>query len=119
MKHVARFGALVMAGLLAAGCTFGDPITDFNGVPDHEGNQVSHLNQTKLALNLLLFTPLWGDATLESNVRDVAAAAQAEGANGVRIVQSSDSLWWWCLPPFSFILTPHWSNVAADLVHRS
>lgn len=119
MKHVSKIAALSLALLACAGCTFMDKATDFNGLPDHDGKQVMHMNQTRIACNLFFtYMPLAGDASLEASVANLTAEARADGASGVRIVQSDDSLLWWIFPPFSFIFTPVYSNVAADAVMK-
>ena len=116
MKELARIASLSLALLAIGGCTLTDTATEFNGLTDHEGKAVTHVNQTKIGLNFFFtYMPLLGDASLNANVADISAEAKADGNKSMRIVQSNDSLWWWIFPPFSFILTPHWSNVAADL----
>jgi len=103
--------------ICATGCTWTDHATDFNGLGDHEGHKVTHFNQYMLGLNLLMTEPLYHDSTMETNVALLTAEAKAQGASGVRIVQSDESSWWWCFFPFSLIITPVTSNVAADFVH--
>ncbi len=110
--------ALLALLLAASGCTFTSTADDFNGLPGADGKAVqTHVNQSKLSLTLFFnMAPLAGDATLQSNVADVTAGAVADGATGIRIVQSDESLLWWVAPPFSFIFTPMMSNVGADCV---
>lgn len=120
MPRFLRFSALLACAVFAApACVLRDHATDLQGMPDHEGNSITHMNRTAIGLNLLLFQPFYGDGTLETNLRDMAAEAKAEGADGLRIVQSDERLWWWVFPPFSFIITPQSSNCAADFVHRN
>lgn len=120
MKLVSRLAALAIVASFAVGCssiTVVDP-SDFNGRTDAAGQEIAHANQTKWAINLLLFSPLWGDATLETSVNDLTREAADRGYEGVRIVQSDTSMLWWAFFPFTLILTPVNSNVAADFVQR-
>ncbi|MFG0319900.1 MAG: hypothetical protein ACF8XB_21695 [Planctomycetota bacterium JB042] len=114
---LSHLGVAIVALLAATGCTWQDHATDFNGLTDHDGHKVTHMNQYMLGLNLLITQPLYHDSTLETNTALLTAEAKAEGANGVRIVQSDESTWWWVFFPFSLIITPVSSNVAADFVH--
>ncbi len=117
MRLVNHLAGLAVLFAVATGCTWTDTATDFNGLTDHEGHKVTHTNHTRLALNLLIFEPLVGNASMQANVAEITAQAKADGANGVRIVQSNESTWWWCFFPISLIITPVVSNVAADVVH--
>ena len=98
---------------LAPGCSFTSKATDIS-LPGPDGKKVAHVNQTNIAINFLFSTPLVGDASLQQTVADTATAASAAGGKNMRIVQSSSSTYWWIFPPFSFIIHPVVSNVAAD-----
>jgi hypothetical protein len=115
LKTLIRFVFLSGLLLVASGCTFTSKADQFNGLPGADGKAVSHLNVSKLSLTLLFgSSQLAGDATLDATVSEMTSEAKSDGANTVRIVQSDESLYWWVFPPFSFILTPMMSNVAAD-----
>jgi hypothetical protein len=112
MKHMALFMVL---GFLA-GCSSTTTSTGFNGLSTPDGQAV-HLSTSNVALHLLIGKkPLSGNASLEQTVDDFTAAAKAQGATKVRIVQSSKRAWWFLFPPFTFIFTPVTSNVAGDAI---
>lgn len=117
MRFVNHLAALAVLFVVGTGCTWMDTATDFNGLTDHEGHKVTHMNHTRLALNLLIFEPLLGNASMQANVAEITAEAKADGASGIRIVQSNEATWWWVFFPISLIITPITSNVAADAVH--
>ena len=66
------------------------------------------------AVHFAIVVPFIGDASLDGAVEDFTKAALKEGSQRVRIVQSNDTTLWWILPPISFILTPHLTNVAGE-----
>jgi hypothetical protein len=73
-----------------------------------------HINLTKVALHFGVVLPLIGDASLDGTVEEFTKAAKKAGADRVRIVQSDETTLWWIFPPFSFLFTPKFTNVAGD-----
>jgi hypothetical protein len=69
---------------------------------------------TKVAIHFAILVPLIGDATLDGAVEEFTKEAIKQGADRVRIVQSNETVLWWILPPFSFVLTPWFTNIAGD-----
>lgn len=111
-KTAALFLAVVVA---LSGCSSTKVAKDFNGLSTPDGQAISHLNTSNMALHLLMGKkPLAGDASIEMTVADFTAAAKAQGASKVRIVQSSSRSWWFLLFPFTLLVTPVTSNVAGD-----
>lgn len=109
--------ALAVAAACAPGCSFVDHVKNdkFNGITDLDGNAVDHLNVGRLGLNFFVSAPFIHDASLDATVDELTEEATAAGKKKVRIVQSGSSTYWWVLPPFSLILTPAYSEVAADV----
>jgi len=110
-----KFFSLAVALAFLSGCSSTTVARDFNGLSTSEGKPIAHLSTGNLAVHLLFGkTPLWGDASLPKTVSDFTAAAKAQNASEVHIVQSSRRAWWFLFPPFTFILTPVSSNVAGE-----
>jgi hypothetical protein len=108
---------LALSALLATGCSFRDQAANenFQGMKDMHGNAVTHMNYSRLGLNLFFSKPWFHDPSLEATVMELTSDAKEAGNTKIRIVQSDSSTYWWCFPPFSFIITPAMSNVAADV----
>lgn len=115
MKTVNRTLSLFLILAVAAGCSSTKYARDFNGLPTAVGNPISHISTSNVAIHLLMGKePLAGDASLEKTVADFTAAAKADGASKVNIVQSSSRAWWFVFFPFSLLFTPVTSNVAGE-----
>ena len=110
--------AAVMAVLFfLSGCGSTKVASDFNGLNTPDGDVIGHLSTSKLAVHLLVGKkPLWGDASLETTVSDFTAAAKAQNAKKVRIVQSRSTALWFLFFPFTLVLTPVTSNVAGEAI---
>ena len=94
MKLITMLALLAVLILALTGCTFTSHATDFNGLPGADGKPVTHVNMSKLSVTLGLgWTQLIGDASLQAVVADLTAEAKADGATGVRIVQSEEYLY--------------------------
>ena len=108
---------LLALTVLVTGCSSTKIARDFNGLPSPDGQPIAHLSTSNIALHLLIGKkPLWGNASLEQTVADFTAAAKAENASKVRIVQSSGRAWWFIFFPFSLLFTPVTSNVAGEAI---
>lgn len=107
---------MLAAFVLAQGCVFHSKAVDaYNGLNGPDGKQKMHINTSTLALHLLMAEdkPLWGDASLNNTVSQMTAELAAS-ASDVQIVQSSTYSYWWAFFPFTVVLTPMTSNVAAN-----
>ena len=89
-------------------CTMTSAAKDYSGLSIPEGAPKAHVNTTNIAIHVLFSTPVVGDATLPTVVKDCTAAARDEGATRIRLVQSGVTTYWWILPPFSFVIHPLW-----------
>lgn len=114
LKHASLVLALMMA---VTGCSSTKIAKDFNGLSSPDGQVLGHLSTSNVALHLLIGKkPLAGDASLEKTVADFTAAAKAQNASKVRIVQSSSRAWWFLFFPFTLVFTPVTSNVAGEAI---
>ncbi len=118
MKSVLQVFSLALALIISlSGCGSTKYARDLNGMSSPDGQVISHLSTSNIALHLLVGKePLAGDASLAKTVADFTAAAQAEGATKVRIVQSNSTSWWFVFFPFSLLITPVTSNVAGEAI---
>ncbi len=115
---VLKLLALLLAfGMALSGCSTTKVAKDWNGVSSPDGKPLAHVSTSNMAIHLLLGkNPAWGNASLEQTVSDFTAAAKAQGASKVRIVQSNSTSWWFIFFPFSLLVTPVTSNVAGDAI---
>ena len=101
--------------LVFSGCSSTTVARDFNGLESPDGKPIAHLSTSNVGLHLLLGKkPIAGDASLEKTVSDFTLAAKGLNATKVRIVQSSQTKWWFIMFPFTVFVTPVTSNVAAN-----
>ncbi len=111
-----KFLCLVVLVAFLPGCSSTTIAKDFNGLSSPDGTVIGHLSTSNVALHLLMNKPLKGDASLEQTVADFTAAAKAENATKVRIVQSSQRKLWYLFFPFTLVITPVFSNVAGEAI---
>ena len=116
-KTIFKLFAVLLLGIYAAGCSSTTVADGFNGLGSPDGKPIAHLSTSNIAMHLLLGkNPAWGDASLEKTVSDFTAAAKAQNATKVRIVQSSRTNWWFLFFPFTLLFTPVTSNVAGEAI---
>lgn len=114
IKHLSAY-ILLLA--VFSGCSSTTVAKDFNGLATTEGQPIAHLSTSNVAVHLLVGKkPVWGNASLEQTVADFTAAAKAEHASKVHIVQSSQTKLWFLFFPFTLLVTPVFSNVAGEAV---
>lgn len=105
----------VICSLLLSGCALTSTAPNFNGLKNFDGSEAPvHINLTKAAVHFAVVLPFVGDASLDGTVEEFTKAAKKVGADRVRIVQSGETTLWWIFPPFSFLFTPKFTNVAGD-----
>jgi hypothetical protein len=108
----ARVLALVL--LLLPGCAFTSRADNLNGLAGPDGRPFQHLSTHAIAINFLWVLPLFGNATLDETVDAFTAEARKLGATRVRIVNSDTSIYWYVLPPISFLFQPVATTVVGD-----
>jgi len=116
-----RHSAMVMVMLVlvmgvTAGCSISNRATDFSGLKGMDGDKLTHVHTRNWAVNLFVAQPIIGDATLQNTVKSFTEEVKKTGATKVRIVNSSEKVFWWALPPFTFILTPVVTSVSGDAI---
>jgi hypothetical protein len=101
-------------GIGASGCVFSSKAKDWNQLRGLDGKPTYYINTTKIGFNLAVFVPFLGDMGIGGLVRDLSEAVKEEGGNQIRIVQGGSENYWYGWPPFTWILTPVISTVAAE-----
>ncbi len=106
--------SLALLLVLGSSCVLHDTATSMSELPSQNGKPVVHVNTTSIALHLLFTQPLVGNAQFDNTVKEMTTHLVASGAKNVRIVQSNSSSYWYLFFPFTLIITPVVTNVAAD-----
>lgn len=102
------------AVMLLTGCAFHSTAKDWSGLVGDDGEPAYYKTTTKVALKLLIVVPFLGDVSIDGLVEDLTADIQSENGNQVRIVQGDSENYWYGFPPFTWIVTPVVSTVAAE-----
>ena len=106
--------AVVAALCCATGCTMTRVARDYSGLSIPEGTPKAHINTTKVAIHVLFSTPVVGDATIPTAVKECTATAKREGATRIRLVQTDVTTFWWAFLPLSLFIQPVVANAAGD-----
>jgi hypothetical protein len=107
--------ALLLSMLpLLGGCAFSSTARQWNTRVGPQGEAVYYKNTSKVGFNLLVFVPFLGDLGVNGIVRDLTEHIEEESGDVVRIVQGSTENYWYGWPPFTWILTPVITTVAAE-----
>ena len=99
---------------LAPGCVFHSSATEWNGRVGENGEPVNITTTTKVGLKLLIALPFLGDMEIQGLVNDITADVKEKGGDKVRVFQAGTENYWYGFPPFTWIITPVISTVAAD-----
>jgi len=100
--------------LLAAGCTMHTTATRWNGRVGPDGEPVHVKSTTNIGFNLLVFIPLIGGTTIDRMIDTITADIAAEQGNRVRLIETTSENYWYGFPPFTWIITPVITTIAAD-----
>jgi hypothetical protein len=104
---------------LASGCVFSSKAKDWSDLSGLDRQPTTYISTTKIGLNFLIFVPFMGDMGISGMVRDMTGHIKEEGGNEVRIVQGGSENYWYGWPPFTWIVTPVISTVAAEYTPRA
>ena len=100
--------------LVLSGCAFHSTAMDWNGLKGGDGKPTYFKNTTKVGFNLLVVIPFLGDMSIDGLVDDLTGEIAGENGDYVRIVQGNSENYWYGFPPFTWIITPIVSTVAAE-----
>lgn len=118
MRTIGQVGATcVLSVLLAAassGCAFTTTAKDWSGLTGPDNKPTYYASATKVRLNLVVVIPFLGDMDISGLTRDLTEEIRTEGGNEVRIVQGTEESYFYGFPPFTWVVTPVISTVAAE-----
>jgi hypothetical protein len=114
MQRRLFFTLLLGVALATSGCTFHSTAKHWNERVDADGHHVYYTSTMKMGFNLIVLLPFLGDLGIDGLVDDMTASIKEEGGDHVRIVQGSTENYWYGWPPFTWIITPVISTVAAE-----
>ena len=100
--------------VLASGCAFHTIADEWHERVGPDGEPVYYTSTTKVGLNLLVVVPFLGDTGIGGMVEDLTENIAEQDGNYVRIVQGSSENYWYGFPPFTWIVTPVVSTLAAE-----
>lgn len=100
--------------LILSGCAFHSTAKDWNGLTGSDGKPSYYKTTTKVACKLFVVIPFIGDTSIDGMVDDLTMEIAEAKGNHVRIVQGSNENYWYGFPPFTWILTPVLTTVAAE-----
>ena len=103
---------LLVLGL--GSCAFHSTARSWNERVGPDGEEVFYKSTTKVGVNFLVVLPFLGDTGINGMVADLTEDVAGEGGDHVRIVQGSSENYWYGFPPFTWILTPVISTLAAE-----
>lgn len=116
--HVRRSSLpLLLAGatlLPLCGCTFSSTANQWHGRVGPDGKPVYVKTHTNVGINLGIIIPFLGATSLPKQIDELTGEIAEEDGNKVRMVESTSENYWYGFPPFTWIVTPVITSVAAD-----
>jgi len=113
--RVALGGLLLLAlatGLPACRMTNHFPIREPHSDSEWCGDEF--VQSTAIGLHFIMLLPLFGDGSLRSAFEEFQDEADAAHTLRIRVVDNDTSVYWWWLPPLSFLLPLVISSVSGD-----
>ncbi|MCB9870588.1 MAG: hypothetical protein H6837_12080 [Planctomycetes bacterium] len=99
---------------LGQSCVFHSHATEWNGRVGPDGKPVKLTSTTKVGLKFLVALPFLGNMEIGGLVDDITRSVKEDGGDKVRVFQAASENYWYGFPPFTWILTPVISTVAAE-----
>ncbi len=111
-----KYGWVLVTGFAfwLSGCAFHSTSKNWHGLVGVDGNPTYYKETNKLAVNLFVGIPLFGNVSIDGMMEDLTGAIAEEKGNHVRIVQGGNENYWYGFPPFTWILTPVITTVSAE-----
>ena len=107
-------GECCCSTLAVSGCAFHDSAKNWSGLNGSDDKPTYYMTATKVGLKLLIVVPFLGDMGISGLTRDLTKKIKEDGGNEVRIVQGDSEAYFYGWPPFTWVLTPVVSTVAAE-----
>ena len=113
------YGRYAIAGVLlltlgTSGCAFHETARNWSGLSGADDKPTYYMTATKVGFKLLIVVPFLGDMGISGLTRALTKRIREEGGNEVRIVQGNSEAYFYGWPPFTWVLTPVVSTVAAE-----
>lgn len=105
---------LLACAALTPGCAFHSTASHWNGRVGPNGEPVFVKSTSSVGFNLFVLIKLVGGTNIDGMIDEMTGNIAAEGGDRVRVIQSSTENYWYGFPPFTWILTPVITTVAAD-----
>jgi hypothetical protein len=105
---------IVLLAVGTNGCALHQSAKNWSGLDGLDGQPTYYMTATKIGLRLLIFVPFIGDMGISGLTRTLTQKIKEEGGNEVRIVQGDSEAYFYGWPPFTWVLTPVVSTVAAE-----
>ena len=109
-----RLALPLLLPLFLGSCAFHSTARSWNERVGPDGEEVFFKSTTKVGLNFLVVLPFLGDTGITGMVDDLTEDVAGEGGDHVRIVQGDSENYWYGFPPFTWIVTPVISTLAAE-----
>lgn len=109
-----RLIAVVSFVFLFSGCAYHSTSKNWNGLMGADGKPTYYKETSKIAVNLFVGIPLFGNVSIDGMMEDLTGAIAEENGDHVRIVQGGNENYWYGFPPFTWILTPVITTVSAE-----
>ena len=108
-----RILALASA-LVAAGCTLSSTADEWHDRIGPNGKPIYVKLHTNIGLNLAIIIPFLGHTSLREQIDAVTSEIASEDGDRIRMVESSSENYWYGFAPFTWIVTPVITTVAAE-----
>jgi len=107
---------IMLAGflLILNGCAYHSTARNWNGLTGSDGNPTYYKTTTKVGFNLFVGIPFIGNNRIDGMIDTLTSEIAGAKGDHVRIVQGSNENYWYGFPPFTWILTPVLTTVAAE-----
>ena len=99
---------------MSFGCAFHSTATNWNGRVGPNGKPVYVKSTTNVGFNLAIIIGLLGSTDIHTMVEETTSEIAEEGGDTVRIIQSATENYWYGFPPFTWVITPVITTVAAE-----
>ena len=100
--------------LILNGCAYHSTARNWNGLTGSDGNPTYYKTTTKVGLKLFVAIPFIGNNSIDGMIDTLTSEIAGAKGDHVRIVQGSNENYWYGFPPFTWILTPVLTTVAAE-----
>lgn len=105
---------LLLLPVLATGCAFHTTAEEWNGRVGADGKPIYFTSTTQVGANLLIIIPFLGRLAIDGMVEELTAEIRQKGGDHIQIVQGDSENYWYGFSPFTWIVSPVVSTLAAE-----